>query len=65
LGTGTRVPGGLTFREASCVLRRLHRWDGPIRSVDFVELNPMLDPSGQSTENAVALLAAFLGEPMR
>lgn len=63
--TGTPVDGGLSFREASQVLRWLNAWDGPICSVDFVELNPALDPSGASTGRAVALLAAFLGETMR
>ncbi len=65
LGTGTRVPGGLTYREASQVLRRLRAWDGPVRSLDWVELNPTLDPGGQSAETAVALLATLLGETMR
>ena len=64
-GTGTTVAGGLTYREASQVLRRLRDWDGAIRSVDWVELNPGLDPSGWSTETAVALLATLLGETMR
>ncbi|CAA9545395.1 MAG: Arginase [uncultured Thermomicrobiales bacterium] len=64
-GTGTAVPGGLTVREASQVLRRLRAWPGPIRSVDWVELNPLLDPSGRSTETAVALLGTLLGETAR
>ncbi len=64
-GTGTTVAGGLTYREASQILRRLRAWDGPIRSVDWVELNPALDPSGWSTETATALLATLLGETMR
>ncbi|CAA9577734.1 MAG: Arginase [uncultured Thermomicrobiales bacterium] len=62
-GTGTAVPGGLTLREAGRVLRRLAAWEGPIRSVDWVELNPELDPGGRSAETAVALLATVLGEP--
>jgi arginase len=64
-GTGTTVAGGLTYREASQVLRRLREWDGPIRSLDWVELNPALDAGGWSTETAVALLATVLGETMR
>ena len=64
-GTGTTVAGGLNYREASQVLRRLRAWDGPIRSVDWVELNPALDVTGWSTETAVALLATLLGETMR
>ena len=64
-GTGTAVPGGLIYREASQVLRRLQAWDGPIHSVDWTELNPRLDPSGCSTEAAIGLLATLLGETMR
>lgn len=64
-GTGTRVPGGLTLREASQALRRLGAWDGPLHSLDWVELNPLLDPTGQSTTVATMLLATTLGERMR
>lgn len=64
-GTGTTVAGGLIYREASQVLRRLHAWDGPIISVDWTELNPLLDPSGRSTDAAIALLATLLGETIR
>jgi arginase len=63
-GTGTRYPGGLTIREASQALRFLGNWDGPIRSMDFVELNPMLDPTGDSTQAALHLLATALGQRM-
>lgn len=64
-GTGTPIVGGLTYREASEVMRRVRVWNGPIRSVDWVELNPTLDPSGRSTETAISLLATLLGESMR
>jgi arginase len=63
-GTGTRYPGGLTIREASQTLRYLSNCDGPIRSMDFVELNPMLDPTGDSTQAALHLLATALGQRM-
>jgi arginase len=63
-GTGTRYPGGLTIREASQVLRYLGNSDIPIRSMDFVELNPMLDDTGDSTEAALHLLATALGQRM-
>lgn len=63
-GTGTRVPGGLTLREASQVVRRLGAWGGPLHSLDWVELNPRLDPTGQSTLVATMLLATTLGERM-
>jgi arginase len=60
-GTGTKAPGGLSYREASQMLRRLGTWDGPVRSLDMVELNPRLDPSGSSTRAAGLLLATALG----
>ena len=63
-GTGTRYPGGLTIREASQVLRYLGNQDLPIRSMDFVELNPMLDSTGDSTEAALHLLATAVGQRM-
>ncbi len=64
-GTGTRYPGGLTIREASQVMRYLGTWTAlPIRSMDFVELNPMLDTSGHSTNAALHLLATALGQRM-
>lgn len=59
-GTGTPVPGGLSIEEARLVFGRLRRWDGPIRSLDVVELNPALDPSGASARLAVSLLADLL-----
>ena len=63
-GTGTRWPGGLTVREASRALRELAEWDLQIHSLDFVELNPDLDPAGSSTLVATSLLATALGERM-
>ncbi len=60
-GTGTKAPGGLSYREASQVLRRLGAWDGPIQAFDMVELNPLLDPTGASTHTAATLLATALG----
>jgi arginase len=61
-GTGTKAPGGLTYREASQVVRRLGAWDGPIASLDVMELNPRLDPTGRSTAIAAHLLATALGQ---
>jgi arginase len=63
-GTGTRAPGGLTYREAHRLFRLLRASDLPIVSVDVVELNPLLDPSGDSTQVAAGLTAALLGEEM-
>jgi arginase len=61
-GTGTPVPGGLTYREAEQIMRRLQSWTGPISSLDWVELNPALDRSGLGAEAATGLLSTLLGE---
>jgi arginase len=61
-GTGTAERGGFTYREASRILRLFRDSDLPIRSLDWVELNPDLDPSGGSAEVAADLLAVALGE---
>lgn len=61
-GTGTKVRGGFTYREASQILRSLRDSDLPIRSVDWMELNPDLDPTGESCNVAADLLAVALGE---
>ncbi|MGA7669702.1 MAG: arginase [Nitrolancea sp.] len=61
-GTGSLSVGGLTFREAAKMLRRLRASTLPIHSLDWVELNPTLDPSGASTQVAVKLLSIALGE---
>jgi arginase len=59
--TSTPVPGGLMVREAVAGLRLLRDSDLPIRSVDWVELNPLLDTRGASTEVAIRLLSVLLG----
>jgi arginase len=61
-GTGTPVPGGLTYREAHHMLSLIRASDLPIVSVDVVELNPALDCTGGSLDVAAGLTAALLGE---
>ncbi|MEX2426192.1 MAG: arginase [Thermomicrobiaceae bacterium] len=61
-GTGTTERGGFTYREAHRILRLLRDSGLPVRSVDFVELNPDLDPTGASTDVAADLVALSLGE---
>lgn len=60
-GTGTRFPGGLTYRELIRAIGQLRRSNLPIASADVVELNPLLDPTGGSTIVAAALATALLG----
>ncbi|WP_152412828.1 arginase [Nitrolancea hollandica] len=61
-GTGTPEWGGLGYREAARLLRRLRDAELPIRSLDWAELNPALDPTGRSTAIAAELLAVALGD---
>ena len=57
-GVGTTVPGGPNYREAQLVMEMIAD-SGRMRSLDIVELNPVLD-----TRNATALLAVDLVESL-
>lgn len=60
-GVGTPVAGGLSYREAHLLMEMLHE-SGLVRSVDFVELNPMLDHAGQTARLLVDLAASLFGK---
>ncbi|MBA8778174.1 arginase [Staphylococcus schleiferi subsp. coagulans] len=62
-GTGTKVPGGLTYRESHFALELLYQSD-LITSLDIVEVNPLLDIENRTAEQAVALLGSFFGETL-
>ena len=59
-GTGTPVPGGLTYREGHLIMEMLHDSD-LVGSLDIVEVNPYLDRSGETARLAVALIASLFG----
>lgn len=59
-GTGTTVPGGVSFREAHLLLEECAA-DGRILSLEVVELNPFLDHANVSAERAVTLIQSALG----
>ena len=59
-GVGTPVPGGLTYREAHLLLEMLAD-DGRVRSLDIVEVNPILDDSNTTAKVAVELAASLFG----
>lgn len=59
-GTGTPVPGGLTYRETHLIMELLHR-SGLVGSVDIVELNPFLDERGRSAYVLAELAASLFG----
>jgi arginase len=60
-GVGTPVPGGLTYREAHLLMEILHS-SGKVRSMDIVEINPILDNRNRTAELAVELAASLLGQ---
>lgn len=60
-GVGTPVPGGLTYREAHLLMEILSD-DGRVRSLDIVEVNPILDIGNRTAEVAVELVASLFGQ---
>ena len=60
-GVGTPVQGGLTYREAHLLMEILAD-DGRVRSLDVVEVNPILDMGNRTAEMAVELIASLFGQ---
>jgi arginase len=60
-GVGTPVPGGLTYREAHLLMEILGDTNR-VRSLDIVEINPILDNMNKTAELAVELAASLLGK---
>jgi len=60
-GTGTPVPGGLTYREAHLAMERLHE-TGKVVGVDLVETNPALDTRNRTAEVGTQMLLSLLGK---
>ena len=60
-GTGTRVRGGLTFREAHLVLE-MAAAHGGMCAAEVVELNPTLDRNFESVELGMSLLESLVGK---
>ena len=59
-GSGTLVPGGVSFREAHLLLEECAS-NGRMISMDVVELNPFLDQANISAERAVTLIQSAFG----
>ncbi|MEM7194102.1 MAG: arginase [Pseudomonadota bacterium] len=59
-GSGTLVPGGVTFREAHQLLENCAE-SGKMVSMEVVELNPFLDQGNVSAERAVMLIQSAFG----
>jgi arginase len=60
-GVGTPIPGGLTYREAHLLMEILAS-SHKIRSMDIVEINPILDNHNQTAVMAVELAASLFGK---
>ena len=60
-GVGTPVPGGLTYREAHLALEMIADTD-QLRSMDVVEVNPMLDAQNLTARIAVGLATSAFGK---
>lgn len=60
-GVGTPVPGGLTYREAHLLMEILAE-SGKVRSVDVVEVNPILDERNKTAQEAVELVTSLFGQ---
>ncbi|MCO4427731.1 arginase [Staphylococcus aureus] len=62
-GTGTRVLGGLSYRESHFALELLHQ-SHLISSMDLVEVNPLIDSNNHTAEQVVSLVGTFFGETL-
>jgi len=60
-GVGTPVSGGLTVREAHLIMEMLAA-DGRVRTLDLVEVNPILDERNRTAQVAVDLAASLFGQ---
>lgn len=60
-GVGTPVRGGITYREASLTMEMLAK-SKVLSSLEFVEVNPILDRGNETAQIAVDLIASALGE---
>lgn len=63
-GVGTPVRGGVTYREAHAAMERVSRVDrrdAILRSIDVVEVNPILDQHNETATLATELTASLFG----
>lgn len=60
-GTGTKVPGGMNYREANLAMELLAQ-TGRLVSAEFVEVNPALDIENKTAKAAAVLAGSVLGE---
>lgn len=61
IGTGTRVAGGMTYRESHFCLEMIAQTNKVV-SAEFVEVNPLIDMKNQTAKDTVALIGSLMGE---
>ncbi|WP_049924621.1 arginase [Halopiger djelfimassiliensis] len=61
-GVGTPVRGGATYREAHSALETVSEYDDALRSMDVVEVNPILDEANETATLAAELTASAFGK---
>jgi arginase len=60
-GVGTPVKGGLTYREAHLLMEFLAQ-SGRVKSLDLVEVNPVLDNENMTANVMVEMTSSLLGK---
>jgi len=60
-GTGTRVPGGVNYREAQLIMEMVAD-NGRMGSLDIVEVNPALDRRNATARLTVDLVESLFGK---
>jgi arginase len=60
-GVGTPVIGGLSYREAHLLMEILAD-SGKVKSMDLVEINPILDTQNRTAEIGVEMMMSLLGK---
>jgi len=61
-GVGTPVRGGVTYREAHTAMEAVGERLADVRSMEVVEVNPILDSHNETADLAVELIASALGK---
>lgn len=60
-GVGTPVAGGITYREAQLLMEMIADTNR-CRSLDIVEINPLIDTRNQTAQSAVDLAGSLFGQ---
>jgi arginase len=61
-GVGTPIRGGVSYREAHSAMEHVAEYQNQLRSLELVEVNPILDDHNRTAELACELAASALGK---